>query len=325
MSHKCLHCGTEFEGNFCPECGEKWEAERTCPHCGAVFPPNAKFCPECGEKWQEGKTCPHCGALLPADAKFCHLCGKQWSEERTCPHCGAVLPPNAKFCHQCGYSFATIDAGASSETREYNIGKREMKLYAVSLRVPPLLLALFSVLIFFFGLAPVAVMSGGELFGQEIPSESLGNVYHMLSGDVIPSLQWSCITLVVFGSLLLVLDVILFFGYLKGSSFRLPFHIVGYAFFLAVFVTSCVMLGIIGKEDGGIGMLSAGAAPILILVFSLLFLLIAAVMYGIRIDLQATRPGIGTAYEKYVAEREAQEEREEIAQYGGSGGGADEQ
>lgn len=26
---KCKHCGSEFEGKFCPECGTKAEAETT--------------------------------------------------------------------------------------------------------------------------------------------------------------------------------------------------------------------------------------------------------------------------------------------------------
>lgn len=26
---KCKHCGSEFEGKFCPECGTKAEAEET--------------------------------------------------------------------------------------------------------------------------------------------------------------------------------------------------------------------------------------------------------------------------------------------------------
>ena len=34
---KCVNCGTEYEGKFCPECGAKVAA-------------GAKFCPECGQK-----------------------------------------------------------------------------------------------------------------------------------------------------------------------------------------------------------------------------------------------------------------------------------
>lgn len=48
MQHKCYKCGTEFDGNFCPECGEKWLENKTCPKCGATLAGNAKFCNNCG-------------------------------------------------------------------------------------------------------------------------------------------------------------------------------------------------------------------------------------------------------------------------------------
>ena len=46
--HKCPNCGTEFEGKFCPECGNGWQDEKTCPKCGATLGGSAKFCNECG-------------------------------------------------------------------------------------------------------------------------------------------------------------------------------------------------------------------------------------------------------------------------------------
>lgn len=45
---KCSFCGTEFEGNFCPNCGEKWQEVLVCTHCGANIVSGAKFCTECG-------------------------------------------------------------------------------------------------------------------------------------------------------------------------------------------------------------------------------------------------------------------------------------
>ena len=46
--HKCLNCGTEFEGNFCPECGTHKNDGKNCRQCGKLLPKNAKFCTECG-------------------------------------------------------------------------------------------------------------------------------------------------------------------------------------------------------------------------------------------------------------------------------------
>lgn len=45
---KCLNCGTEFEGQFCPECGSKWQEEKICPNCGSKLEANVKFCNNCG-------------------------------------------------------------------------------------------------------------------------------------------------------------------------------------------------------------------------------------------------------------------------------------
>ncbi|MDE7330404.1 MAG: zinc-ribbon domain-containing protein, partial [Clostridia bacterium] len=46
--HKCPKCGQEFEGKFCPECGEQWQEEKTCPKCGTTNSGSSRFCSECG-------------------------------------------------------------------------------------------------------------------------------------------------------------------------------------------------------------------------------------------------------------------------------------
>ncbi len=46
--HKCPECGAEYEGNFCPNFGEQWQDEKTCPNCGTKLNGSAKFCNECG-------------------------------------------------------------------------------------------------------------------------------------------------------------------------------------------------------------------------------------------------------------------------------------
>lgn len=43
---KCKDCGTEYEGEFCPECG--LPAERICPQCGRKGESGARFCNVCG-------------------------------------------------------------------------------------------------------------------------------------------------------------------------------------------------------------------------------------------------------------------------------------
>ena len=46
--NKCTRCGTEFEGNFCPECGAKANGRTVCPRCGNELDENVKFCSNCG-------------------------------------------------------------------------------------------------------------------------------------------------------------------------------------------------------------------------------------------------------------------------------------
>lgn len=43
---RCKKCGTEYEGNFCPNCGQK-NGPVKCKNCGTEFDGN--FCPNCGE------------------------------------------------------------------------------------------------------------------------------------------------------------------------------------------------------------------------------------------------------------------------------------
>lgn len=48
--HKCNHCGTDFEGKFCPNCGTEYQLKdgEFCPNCGAAVEKGAKFCTHCG-------------------------------------------------------------------------------------------------------------------------------------------------------------------------------------------------------------------------------------------------------------------------------------
>ena len=51
--HKCFKCGTEFEGDFCPECDTQWQEQKQCPKCNATLAWDVKFCSNCGYSFIE--------------------------------------------------------------------------------------------------------------------------------------------------------------------------------------------------------------------------------------------------------------------------------
>lgn len=52
----CNKCGSEFNGNFCPNCGTSAEFKQeiqVCPNCGAERVGNGRFCVNCGFNFDE--------------------------------------------------------------------------------------------------------------------------------------------------------------------------------------------------------------------------------------------------------------------------------
>ena len=55
---ECKNCGTEYEGRFCPECGNECKEQRqtdcvtVCPQCGSERVGKGKFCVNCGYNYE---------------------------------------------------------------------------------------------------------------------------------------------------------------------------------------------------------------------------------------------------------------------------------
>lgn len=65
---KCITCGFEFEGKFCPECGTPVPQPAICPNCGAEVA--GKFCAECGTPISTAAVAPQSQAVAEPIVQF---------------------------------------------------------------------------------------------------------------------------------------------------------------------------------------------------------------------------------------------------------------
>lgn len=249
--HKCQNCGTEFVGKFCPECGTP-APQIVCPHCGAELRTPTKFCPECGNALPEGVTSA-AGSLSP------------------------TAPPQPPTAASKASPFA-------------------VKLCTLLPTAVAVLFALFSVLLFLFFLAPVATSLLGavgnlyEYAGMRsaTPSDlTSGGMEGIFGGDEtldavlgVKATTNACIALIVFAAIgLAAAGVALASCFVPSLRERRVFGVrlsllIDYAlllFYFVDFLLGCIVAGTCGDE-----ITKPGAAPVLVLVFSLLFGLISA-------------------------------------------------
>ena len=254
--HRCIQCKTEYEG---------------------------KFCPECGAPWQEEKTCPQCGATLSGSARFCNECGYAF-----------VSTPPAQPMHQPPAQQQTVPKPHDPAIAQ--------KAYAILRYVPMALMALFAVLLFAFAAAPVAVMVnpfGGKNIG-------LGNIYGSYRED-LPELNGIVIALWISIALALLYAAVTVFLFFRKETkhkdinlfgkFRMgwgeAFGMGGFVFYLLFLILSAVVMGKLKALDDGLGLLKTGSFPILVLVFSILFALMAACVLTARCLLNKKNPQLG--------------------------------
>lgn len=250
--NKCTKCGNEFEGNFCPYCGEKRS---------------------------EISFCRNCGGKVDFGLQFCPTCGKPLNAEKT----------------------------VTREKKEVSGGFKE-KLYNLLKYVPAIVFSLFSVLLFVFYIAPVASV---PFFG------GMGSVYSFNEGilEAFPELKGEMISLIIFAVLALLCAVGSWVVLLSEKTkyktvriaridvkFSLISEFVGYAFYLIFLLLGSIICGKVSA--GGAG---AGACPILILVFSIIFALIA-------VGSKVAKYLLNKFYPEY-AEKEYERENAEFADY----------
>lgn len=220
-----------------------------------------------------GNTCPNCGATY-----------------KECPSCHLKVSEDRKACPICGYAFE-YDPRSMSFAWEIHDGWKMATL------IPIFVSILFSLAMFLFFTAPVAVLSLkdlGELLTGE-RQQSLFNFYEFIrmtdsSEDfaefflllddaetlsALNGLHIFSIVMFVFSVLMLFFSGLYFFAYCKKSIVGLNIiSAVLLLFSLFFIVTSSIIIATINSFNKEIQLFSAGACPILILIFAIVCLLV---------------------------------------------------
>lgn len=287
---KCLQCGSDFQGKFCPFCGTKRQEDIVCPKCGTKAIDGARFCSECGVPLYEKSVAAETAVEVPKAAAV-----RSTVKEKP------PKPPKEKA--------KIFTEPVLAKIYEY------LKYVSVAL------FALFAVLLFAFYAAPVAVMPGGEFMGEKIPSESYGNVYEFygLKSEEFASLSGAMSALIIFAVFAAlfaaVFAVVTFVPAVKGSKITLfgktasvenLLLAISFAFYLLFLILGAVVAGKVNSADGGIGLIAAGACPTLIIVFSIIFAVLSVGSLIARYFLNKLFPTVGDAEIRFAEQKEKQ-------------------
>lgn len=245
--YRCEHCGAEFDGKFCPECGQKREEKL--------------FCSECGNEVSSGmKFCNNCGHALPA---------------------GAGVTAKAENSVNAG----TASEGGRAEMPTSRVAAQASvfeKLHLVCKYLPAALFSLFAVLLLAFYAADVALFdpidkSFGSVYVDitvyipEIKGCVAALAVFTVTAFVLAALMW----IFLFAPQLKTKSVSLF-----GKAFVLVnelFEYIAFAVYFIFFVIAIAMMVTVSAFDDGAGTVTTGAAPKLILSFAVIFAAFAAV------------------------------------------------
>lgn len=251
----CKNCGTEFEGNFCPKCGTKRD---------------------------EGFTCPYCGAALDTSAKFCNACGKSL----TAPQSVQPTPPPQ----------------SAQPSAERNRAQGSARVYRILGVIPWTLFGLFSVALFLFYLGSAVVLPKSALLGTD-RTTSYGNMYQMFGSVDIPALRGAAIALVVLAAVCVALTgaavVIKVLRVQTNAAVRVAEFVAPYLMYLAFLIIAAVFMGKVKAADKalfeGAGAFKAGACPVLLLTFSIVFAVFTALSQVGRLLYKRRFPALAAA------------------------------
>ena len=284
----CKNCGREFEGTFCPSCGTKAEgALPVCPVCGAPHAAGDLFCPRCGYDYRRpSASVPMAGTAAP----------------QAVHNAPAVRPAPPVQPAQPAEAVPEAAPAAQSAPPVPPAPASKAKLYGLLRYASAALLGLYAVLLFAFYAAPLA-----SVFWS-----ALGSVYDF---KVFEGLKTASIgiVLIVFGVLTAVAAAVLaligkktvrgkkFCIFQKSISAEWLFAGVACAVYLVMLIVGIAAAAVVGGED-----MEAGAAPILVIVFALVFA-------GATVGLQLWRRVLGKREPALLIEEAAASEAVRVA------------
>ncbi len=238
--------------------------------------------------------CFNCGKEF--EGNFCPNCGEKFEQEKTCPKCGKTLSGEAHFCSNCGYSFTKKEPPKKAEGKQFvNL------LFGVAKYMPFVVFSLFSVLLFVFYSTPVAEL----ILGEGFPNENIGNLYSMKNGilSMVPNAELALIGLIIFACLSVLyatfMGVCVFVKQLKYKDITIfkkqialtdLINVISYVFYICVFIIGIVIISKIKEVDEGMGIITHGACPILLIVFSLVLAIISSLSMAFRIIMPKKQP-----------------------------------
>lgn len=296
--YKCVNCGSEFDGKFCPECGTKRVEDLYCPDCGTKVTAGARFCAECGYSFAQ--------PVKPA-------------------------PANAEPVVKSEPAPAADERSERSEQkkRSGNPLAAIAKVYK-ALRFTPLVMAgLFAVSLFLFYLAPIAEIPELAMLGED---SGLGSVYSM-----IEELKGVSLALIIFAAIAVIFVLVaakFTFGASKRDMevnlfgrFDLTLGEVVSSLSVVMYLAAVILAGVamgqvsaLNDDEFGIGMFStvveSGAALKLVMAFAIIFTVLAAAAVVARVFIGKKFPELWQKESSVRAERRAKREAEIAAKNG---------
>lgn len=254
--YKCINCGNEFEGNFCPECGAKRQEEIKCPECGAVLSPTAKFCNECG----------HSFIVQSEDTK---IVTNEKPVYKPAPNSGIA----EKFYGISNYIPAFLFAIFSV-------------LLFVFYALPIIIIPGGE----FFG-EKIPSESLGSVYSLLSGFEEVPEIHGAMSALIVLACFSAVFAALACVSLFVPLLKFKTIG-AKGYKLSSLISAMSVLFYLVILIIASVAAGEISKADDGAGLFVAGAGIKLLISFSAVFLALAAAVFGLRVNLNRKNPDL---------------------------------